>query len=265
MSVGSFAWPAIMGILNVTPDSFSDGGRFAGVAAAIAAGRQMVADGAGLIDIGGESTRPGAIPVDPAEEQARVLPVIRGLAGLVPLSIDTRHASTMAAALDAGATVVNDVSALTHDPHAAALVAARGCPVILMHMRGTPQTMAQHAHYRDVVADVVIELSARVDAAVAAGVDRSTIAIDPGFGFAKTAEQNVALLRGLSALTALGLPIVTGLSRKRFLTALSGTEHSAAASVAGALAAWKAGARTLRVHDVAATAQALRVWQAVDP
>ena len=260
---GPFLWPPIMGILNVTPDSFSDGGRYADPAQAVAAGLQMVADGAGLIDVGGESTRPGATPVSPDEEQARILPVIRGLAGVVPISVDTRHARTMAAALDAGATVVNDVSALTHDPDAAALVAARGCPVILMHMRGTPATMASLAHYDDVVADVLRELAARIDAAVAAGVDRRRIAIDPGIGFAKTAEQNVWLLRHLDRLTALGCPIVAGVSRKRFLTALSGAERSVSASVAAALAAWEQGARTVRVHDVAETAQALKVWQAL--
>ncbi len=253
-----------MGILNVTPDSFSDGGRYAGVEDAIAAGRQMVAEGAGLIDIGGESTRPGATPITPAEEQARILPVIRGLAGL-PISVDTRHASTMAAALDAGAVVVNDVSGLTHDPASAALIAARGCPVILMHMRGTPATMASLAQYDDVVAETVQELSARVEAAVAAGVARHRIAIDPGFGFAKTTEHIVTLLRHLDALAQLGCPIVAGVSRKRFLTALCGAERSVSASVAAALAAWAGGARTLRVHDVAETAQALRVWRAFRP
>ena len=252
-----------MGILNVTPDSFSDGGRFATAQGAIQAGRQMVADGAGLIDVGGESTRPGALPVSPDEEQARVLPVIAALAGLVPISIDTRHASTMAAALDAGAMVVNDVSALTHDPAAAALVAARGCPVILMHMRGTPATMASLAQYDDVVAEVMAELSDRIAVAVAAGVHRAQIAIDPGIGFAKTGEHNVTLLHDLDALGALGCPVVLGVSRKRFLTPLCGAEQSAAASVAAALAGWTRGARTLRVHDVAETAQALKVWQAL--
>ena len=260
---GPFSWPPIMGILNVTPDSFSDGGQFIETSQAIAAGLRMVADGAGLIDVGGESTRPGAAEVLPAEEQARILPVIRGLAGVVMVSVDTRHASTMAAALDAGATVVNDVSALMHDPDAAALVAARGCPVILMHMRGTPATMASFAHYDDLVEDVLRELAARVDRAVAAGVDQRRIAIDPGIGFAKTADQNVLLLRHLNRLTAPGLPIVAGVSRKRFLTALSGAERSVSASVAAALAAWEQGARTLRVHDVAETAQALKVWQAL--
>lgn len=261
-----FVWPAIMGILNVTPDSFSDGGRYAGPEAAIAAGRQMVADGAGMIDVGGESTRPGATPVSPAEEQARILPVINGLAGTVPLSVDTRNASTMEAALDAGALVVNDVSALTHDPDAARLVARRGCPVILMHMRGTPETMRDLAVYDDVVADVLLELTARVDTAIAAGVARAQIAIDPGIGFAKALEHNVALLRGLHMLTELGLPIVAGVSRKRFLTTLAGLvppERSVSASVVAALAAWEGGARTLRVHDVAETARALRVWQAL--
>ena len=260
---GPFSWPPIMGILNVTPDSFSDGGRFDHALQAIAAGLRMVADGAGMIDVGGESTRPGAAEVSPAEEQARILPVIRGLAGAVPVSVDTRHASTMAAALDAGATVVNDVSALTHDPAAAALVAARGCPVILMHMRGTPATMASLAQYDDVVADVLRELNERIAAAVAAGVDRRRIAIDPGIGFAKTAEHNVLLLRHLDRLALLDCPIVAGVSRKRFLTAICGAERSVTASVTAGLVAWQHGARTLRVHDVAETAQAMKVWQAL--
>ena len=245
-----------MGILNVTPDSFSDGGRFAEAGDAIAAGYRMVADGAGMLDIGGESTRPGAQEVPADEEQRRVLPVIAGLrdAG-VPLSIDTRHASTMDRALDAGATIVNDVSALTHDPAARALVATRGCPVILMHMRGTPATMKDHAIYGDVVAEVLEELQARIDEAVAAGIHRGRIAIDPGFGFAKTAEQNITLLRGLDSLGTLG-PLIVGVSRKRFLGG-----QAPSASVAAGLFAWSRGARTLRVHDVAETVSALTIWQ----
>ena len=263
-----FSWPApgrslVMGILNATPDSFSDGGRYADPGAAIAAGLRMVGEGADLLDIGGESTRPGAIPVEPQEERRRVIPVLRGLreAG-VPLSIDTRNAATMAAALDEGAMLVNDVSALLHDPVSAALIAARDCPVILMHMRGTPVTMAEHAHYTDVVAEVTDELAHRIAAACRAGIRPERIAVDPGFGFAKTAEHSLLLLRGLRALGSLGCPVVAGVSRKRFVRGLAGGDDPAASAAAAVWAAAR-GAAVLRVHDVAATVQALRVWQAL--
>ena len=218
-----FGTSAVMGVLNVTPDSFSDGGDHLDPAAAIAAGMQMVEDGAAILDIGGESTRPGSAAVSPNEEQARVLPVIRGLrdAG-VPLSIDTRNAATMRMALDTGATIVNDVSALQHDPAAASVVAARRCPVILMHMRGTPDTMTSLTQYADVAAEVVAELAATVARAQAAGIDRAAIALDPGIGFAKTGAQNIPLLRGLGQVAALGLPLVVGVSRKRFIGTLGG-------------------------------------------
>jgi dihydropteroate synthase len=256
-----------MGILNVTPDSFSNGGQHLDAGAAIDAGLAMVRDGAAILDIGGESTRPGSAPVGPAEEWARIRPVIAGLrdAG-VPLSIDTRNASTMAAALDAGARIINDVSALTHDPDAADLIAARGCPVILMHMRGTPATMNSLAVYGDVCSEVIAELAARVVAAEAAGIRRDAIAIDPGFGFAKHARHNTALLRGVSGVKVLGLPMVVGVSRKRFIRALSGATDSASldcASAAAGLFALSKGASVLRVHDVAGTAYAVRVWQAL--
>ncbi len=251
-----------MGILNVTPDSFSDGGAHLDPDQAIAAGRRMVAEGAGMLDIGGESTRPGATPIAPEEEQRRILPVIAALRGVL-ISVDTRHASTMAAALDAGATVVNDVSALRYDPASRSVVAARGCPVILMHMRGTPETMAAHADYSDVAAEVASELAERVAYAIEGGIHPAVIAIDPGFGFAKTGDHNIALLRGLSVLNRVG-PIVAGVSRKRFIGRLSGVDQERgrmAGSIAAGLFAWQQGARTLRVHDVAETVQALRVWQ----
>lgn len=259
--------PGVMGILNVTPDSFSDGGVFLDPSRAVAAGLEMAAAGAALIDIGGESTRPGAVPVTPVEEQARILPVIAGLrdAG-VPISVDTRNASTMAAALDAGATVVNDVSGLTYDPAAAALVAARRCPVALMHMRGTPVTMKALAQYDDPVADVIRELGHRVAAARAAGVALAQIAVDPGIGFAKDASHNVAILQGLSALDVFGCIILVGLSRKRFIGALSATtceRDRDAGSLAAGLFALSQGARVLRVHDVASTVRAVHVWQAL--
>ena len=254
-----------MGVLNVTPDSFSDGGDTVLAARAIEAGRRMIAEGANLLDIGGESTRPGAAPVSLDEEQRRLLPVIAALAGRgVPLSVDTRNAGTMAAALDAGATIINDVSALAHDPAAAALVARRGCQVVLMHMRGTPATMMSHATYDDVVADVLAELAARVGAAEAAGVVRSRIALDPGLGFAKTAEHNIALLQHLPILLGLGCRVVVGASRKRFIGLLSGVEDAKqrmSGSIAAGLYAVSQGATVLRVHDVAETVQAVRVWQ----
>ena len=257
--------PVVMGILNITPDSFSDGGDVMAAPQAIEAGQRMIADGAGILDIGGESTRPGAAPVSPDEEQRRVLPVIAALADLgVPISVDTRNASTIAAALDAGASIVNDVSALSHDPAAAPLAARRGCLVVLMHMRGTPATMMAHAVYDDVAAEVRTELVARIGAAEAAGIVRSRIAIDPGIGFAKTGEQNIILLQRLPMLLGLGCRIVVGASRKRFIGQLSGVadaKQRMAGSIAAGLYALSQGASILRVHDVAATVQAVRVWQ----
>ena len=256
-----------MGILNVTPDSFSNGGQHFDPGAAVAAGLAMVQDGASILDIGGESTRPGSGALDPAEEWARIGPVILGLrdAG-VPLSIDTRNAVTMAAALDAGAGIINDVSALAYDPGAARVVADRRCPVILMHMRGTPATMNSLAVYDDVCAEVAAELAAQVAAAEAAGIARSAIAIDPGFGFAKDAAQNITLMRGLSGLRAMGLPMVVGVSRKRFIRAASGAANTTgldAGSTAAGLFALTQGAAVLRVHDVAGAVAAVRVWQAL--
>jgi dihydropteroate synthase len=255
--------PRIMGVLNVTPDSFSDGGR-TDPAAAIAAGLALHADGADIVDVGGESTRPGAAPTSPEAERARILPVIRALAAAgVAISVDTRHAATMAAALDAGAAIVNDVTALTNDPEAAAVVAARRCPVILMHMRGTPATMMGLARYHDVAAEVTAELAARVAEAEQAGIRRDAIAIDPGFGFAKHPPHSLALLRGLSELASLGLPIIAGVSRKGFIGATSGESDPARrfpGSIAAGLFALAQGAVVLRVHDVKETVQAVRVW-----
>ncbi len=257
--------PRVMGILNVTPDSFSDGGTHGSTAAAIAAGQALAAAGADIVDVGGESTRPGAAPVDPAEEIRRTVPVVRALAGAgVLVSIDTRNAATMAAALDAGAGIVNDVSALAHDPAAAALLAARRVPVVLMHMRGTPATMRAQACYGDVVTEVAAELAARRDAAEASGIARASICLDPGIGFAKRAGHSVALLRRLPALAALGCPLLVGLSRKAVIGRLSGVAEPRgrlAGSLAAGLFAVARGAAILRVHDVAETVQALRVWQ----
>jgi dihydropteroate synthase len=253
-----------MGVLNVTPDSFSDGGRWRDPRDAIAAGIAMAADGADIVDVGGESTRPGAEAVSVAREQDRVLPVIRGLSAEgIRVSIDTRHAATMRTALQAGARIVNDVSGLTHDPLAAAEVALQACPVVLMHMRGTPATMNAEAIYRDVVAEVRAELQARVDAAIQAGIRPEQIAVDPGIGFAKQSAHSVAILRRLGDFASLGYPVLAGVSRKSFIGALSG-ETRAGGRLGGSLAAGvfavSRGASILRVHDVRETVQALRVW-----
>ncbi|GIL41526.1 dihydropteroate synthase [Roseiterribacter gracilis] len=255
------AWPLVMGIVNATPDSFSDGGQFFDPDAAIAHGRSLRAQGADLLDIGGESTRPGATPVDAHEEQRRVLPVLRALCADGPVSIDTRNASTMRAALDAGASMLNDVSALTYDPDARAVARDAQVPVVLMHMRGTPQTMQAQAQYADLLLDVLDELEARIDQAVAAGIDRARLVIDPGLGFAKTPEQSALLLARVGMLHGLGLPILVGASRKRFLATLGATGDRLGASVAAALEAARQGAAILRVHDVAATVEARAVWR----
>ncbi|MDH3233579.1 MAG: dihydropteroate synthase [Alphaproteobacteria bacterium] len=261
------ARPRIMGIVNVTPDSFSDGGDFANPEAAIDQGQVLVEAGADIIDIGGESTRPGAAPVTPAEEIDRVLPVIEGLANSgLALSIDTRNAATMRAAVAAGATIINDVSALAHDPESLGTAAELGTPVILMHMRGEPATMREDARYDDVVRDVFDELAGRVDAAVTAGIARERIAVDPGFGFAKASRHNVAVLQDLAAYHGLGCALAVGVSRKSFLAAITRETDPKArlgASLAAALAAVARGAQIIRVHDVAETAQALATWQTV--
>lgn len=257
--------PLVMGILNITPDSFSDGGAHSDPDQAVQAGLRMLAQGADILDIGGESTRPGAIPLSAAHESARILPVVEALAakGAV-LSVDTRNAATMAAALAAGARIINDVSALTHDPAALPLVARHGCPVVLMHMRGTPATMAQCATYHDVAQEVVAELSARRNAALAGGVKAEQICLDPGFGFAKQGEQNIALLQALPHLVRLGAPVMVALSRKRFLGELSGeadAQHRDPETLAATLYAIGQGGHIMRVHDVAGTVRALRIWQ----
>ena len=256
-----------MGILNVTPDSFSDGGLHIDLRAAIDAGLAMAEDGADLIDVGGESTRPGAAAVPPALEQDRVLPVIEALARQgVRVSADTRNASTMRLSLAAGASIVNDVSGLAHDPLSAGVVAAFGCPVVLMHMRGTPDTMNNLAIYRDVVAEVRSELSLRVTAAIQAGVRPENIAVDPGIGFAKRPAHAPVVLRGLSDIAGLGFPILVGVSRKGFIGGLSGqprADRRLAGSLAAGLFAVLHGASILRVHDVRETVEALRVWQAL--
>jgi len=256
--------PLVMGILNVTPDSFSDGGLHEQAGAAIAAGAKMLADGADILDIGGESTRPNARLVTPDEEIARILPVITALAkqGAV-ISVDTRNAATMAASLDAGARIINDVSALKHDPESRGLVAARACPVVLMHMRGTPMSMNCQAHYVDLVRDVLAELAASKDEAVAAGVRPENIALDPGLGFAKLGAQNLEILRATRQFLGLGHPLLIALSRKKFIGEF-GAEPVAQKRIPGSLAAGLyavgQGAHMLRVHDVPETVQALKLW-----
>lgn len=255
-----------MGIVNVTPDSFSDGGRSFAHGHAIEHGQRMLEQGAAILDVGGESTRPGATPVPLEEEQRRILPVIAALARTgARVSIDTRNAATMAQALDAGAAIVNDVSALRHDPAAASVVASRRCPVILMHMRGDPRTMASLAVYEDVAAEVVAELQDRLDVAQSAGIELGQIALDPGFGFAKTAAHSLELLRRLPLFFNLSCPIIAGMSRKRFVGEIACVPEPGergAASVAAGLIALSHGATILRAHDVAATVQAVRIWQA---
>jgi len=255
--------PRVLGILNLTPDSFSDGGRFAAPEAAVAAARAMIDAGAAMVDVGGESTRPGAPFVSEAEELARIGPVLDGLAG-IPFSIDTRRASVMARALDAGAAMVNDVSALTHDPAALALVAARGCPVVLMHAQGSPQAMQAAPRYDDVVAEVRDWLAARIAACVAGGIDRDKIVIDPGIGFGKTLDQNLALLRNLRALAELA-PVMLGASRKALIGKLTGAsvDDRLPGSLTLALHGAAQGCAWVRVHDVPETMQALKVWAAL--
>jgi dihydropteroate synthase len=259
--------PRIMGIVNVTPDSFSDGGRHAGTQAAIAHGLAMAAAGADIIDVGGESTRPGSEPVALAEELARVMPVIDGLraASDVRISIDTRKAEVMRRAALAGADILNDVSALTYDPEAMAAAAESGLPVVLMHAQGDPKTMQDEPHYDDVLLDVFDYLERRVAACEAAGIPRMRLIVDPGIGFGKTLAHNLALLSGLALLHGLGTPVLLGVSRKRFIGSLSGVaeaERRVAGSLGGALAGVAQGAHIVRVHDVAATREALTVWEA---
>ena len=262
------ARPLVMGIINCTPDSFSGDGLGAAHAAAIAHGHAMLEAGADILDIGGESTRPDAAPVTPAEEQARILPVIRALATSAPVSVDTRHARTMAAALEAGAEIVNDVSALRHDGDALRLVAQARCPVILMHMRDLdPRRMQQDIRYEDAALEVARFLEARVATLEAMGIPRGRIAVDPGIGFGKRIEDNLTLIARLPLLANLGCTILVGASRKAFIGRISEVAEGGAARVAGslgaALAAAAAGAHILRVHDVPQTVQALKVIEAV--
>ena len=260
--------PCIMGIVNVTPDSFSDGGDFASADAAIAHGLRLVEEGADIVDVGGESTRPGSSSPDVAEERRRVLPVVTALsrAGAV-VSVDTRRAEIMRAAIGEGARIVNDISALTFDPNALAVVAQSAASVVLMHMQGEPATMQKAPHYDDAPGEIAGYLAARAHACRLAGLAPGRIAVDPGIGFGKTVAHNLQILGAIERLKAVGYPVLIGVSRKSFIGKLSRGEAAKErlpGSLAAALAAVARGADIVRVHDVAATRQALAVWQAIE-
>jgi dihydropteroate synthase len=258
-----------MGVTNVTPDSFSDGGRLADAQGALAHARRLISDGADILDIGGESTRPGAAPVGEAEELARILPLIRSVRAesRIPISVDTMKPSVARAAVAAGATMWNDITALRHEDGSLATAAELGCDVVLMHMQGEPGTMQAEPRYHDVVAEVADFLAARAEAAMAAGVARERIWLDPGIGFGKhMLRHNLPLLGGLAAIVGLGFPVLLGASRKSFIGALDGgaaASERLGGSIAAALAGAAAGVAAVRVHDVRETVQALRVWAAI--
>lgn len=260
----------VMGVINVTPDSFSDGGRFDDLDGAIVRARRLIADGADILDIGGESTRPRAEPVAAALEIERVVPLIRAIRAesAIPISIDTMKPAVARAAVKAGATIWNDVTALRHAPDSLATAAELGCEIVLMHMQGEPQTMQAEPHYDDVVAEVAAFLEARVEAAIAAGVGRERIWLDPGVGFGKhMTRHNLPLLAGLDRIVALGFPVLLGVSRKSFIGAIdpagARADQRLGGSIAGALAGAAAGVSAVRAHDVRETAQALAVWRAI--
>ena len=262
----AFTRPLIMGIVNVTPDSFSDGGLYDTTEGAIVHAAELAKDGAEIVDVGGESTRPGSDAVEEGEELSRVIPVLEGLAGLrAAVSIDTRKASVARAAAKVGVKIFNDVSAMTYDQDSLAAAAETGLSVILMHAKGEPKTMQDDPRYDDVALEVYDYLALRIEAAEAAGIDRSRIAADPGIGFGKTLAHTLTLLANLSLLHGLGVPLLVGASRKRFISGVAGGEtpqSREAGSFAVALVAAAQGAQILRVHDVAGTRQALSVWRA---
>jgi dihydropteroate synthase len=264
---GRFPRPSVVGVLNVTPDSFSDGGEFVRPADAIAHGRRLYDEGAALVDVGGESTRPGAEAVSAEEEIARIEPVLEGLAG-IPISIDTSKAEVARRALELGAVLVNDVTALRGDPETAGVVADGGAYLCLMHMQGEPRTMQVAPRYDDVVSEVASFLEERLETAIAQGIPEERVCLDPGFGFGKTPDQNLELVRQLDRIVAIGRPVLVGLSRKstlaRVLGDQSATRGTTAASVAAAVVAFERGASLLRVHDVRETVEALAVAAAVE-
>jgi dihydropteroate synthase len=257
--------PQVMGILNATPDSFSDGGQFADAAAAAEAGAELAAQGAAIIDVGGESTRPGAKLVWEGDEIERIIPVISQLVrGGAAVSVDTRKADVMTAALAAGAQMINDVSALTYDGRSGGVIAASSVPVVLMHHKGAPETMQDDPRYDDVLVEVYLWLEQRIAAAEQAGITRDRILVDPGFGFGKNVSHNLELMNGLALFHSLGCPIVIGASRKRTIGALSNeapVDKRLGGSIAFALKAAEQGAQLVRIHDVFETVQALRVWR----
>jgi dihydropteroate synthase len=263
----SDAIPKVMGIVNLTPDSFSEGGRLAGSAESVAFALRLASQGAHILDFGGESTRPGASPVSLDEELRRVIPVVQATAEqlAIPISVDTTKAEVARLALAAGASIINDISSLSADPDMARVAAATGAGVVLMHMQGTPATMQANPSYHDVVSEVYDFLAFRVEWAEARGIPRQQIAVDPGIGFGKTPLHNLEILRNLERFDTLGCPILIGLSRKGFLGSITGRPVSdrAAATVAASLDACRRGARIVRVHDVAQMVDAIRVWTAL--
>ncbi|MCY3021311.1 MAG: dihydropteroate synthase [Planctomycetota bacterium] len=272
MTVGATRKPLaparLMGVLNVTPDSFSDGGKYLEPQAAVEHALRLAAEGADIMDMGAESSRPGSAPVPPDEQLSRLLPVLKAFRrqSRLPVSIDTRSAHVAHACLDEGASIINDISALTHDPRLRRVVARAECDVILMHMQGTPATMQQHPHYEDVVAEVIAFLRSRIRACASAGIRGEHVMVDPGIGFGKALEDNLAILRRLREFAVLKRPLVVGVSRKSFLGTLTDEpvpERRVAASVAAGLWAVQQGAAILRVHDVAEHRTALRVAQAL--
>lgn len=267
-----FTRPRIMGILNVTPDSFSDGGSYEDIETAVKYALRLIEEGADILDIGGESTRPGAVEIDIAEEVRRTVPVIKAIRHAtrdfdedVVISIDTRKPDVAEAAILSGADIWNDVSALGFDARSPKMAAELACPVILMHARGRPETMQDDPEYQDAVPDIIGWLEKRVAEICAAGVERSAITLDPGIGFGKRQEDNLAILRHLEQFKAMGFPILMGASRKSFIGRIDGSEADdrVGGSIAAALWSAQAGADILRVHDVSETVQAMRVWEAV--
>ena len=260
--------PSVMGVVNVTPDSFSDGGEYLDPELAAAGARRLAEEGAAIVDIGGESTRPGSAGVSLDEELRRVVPVLERLDGELPISIDTSKAEVARRAIDLGAILVNDVTALRADPELADVVSERGTYLCLMHMRGEPRTMQENPRYDDVVSEVAAFLEERLELAVAAGISEERICLDPGIGFGKTTHDNLELLLGLASITALGRPVLVGISRKRFLARLLGDERSMvgplAAGMACAVLAFERGASIFRVHDVRAHVEALTAAQALE-
>ncbi|MCB1721322.1 MAG: dihydropteroate synthase [Alphaproteobacteria bacterium] len=259
--------PHVMGVVNVTPDSFSDGGKFLNPDKAIVHGLQMVSEGARILDVGGESSRPGAEPIDVEEEIARIVPVIEGLVGKVPwVSIDTRNAKTMEAALKAGANIINDISALSYDPDSLSVAAGAGVPIFLMHMQGSPRTMQKKPLYHNVVEDVYQYLQQRIELCETHRIDVEMLVCDPGIGFGKTLEHNLLLLRNIKEFHGLGVPILLGTSRKSFIGKISNDEppdDRLAGSLASALYGYSQGVQIFRVHDVAAHVQAFKVFDAI--